>query len=86
MKVRDSSATFATLGLRAELTDVVSALGYEEPTPVQRETIPFLLDGRDLLGQAETLGLRVVDTSTLAVQEVADILEEEALTLLKESP
>jgi len=54
MKVRDSSATFATLGLRAELTDVVSALGYEEPTPVQRETIPFLLDGRDLLGQAET--------------------------------
>ena len=39
-----------------------------------------------LRGQAETLGLRVVDTSTLAVQQVADILEEEALTLLKESP
>jgi ATP-dependent RNA helicase DeaD len=33
---------------------VVSALGYEEPTPVQRETIPLLLEGRDLLGQAAT--------------------------------
>ncbi len=32
----------------------VTALGYEEPTPVQRETIPLLLEGRDLLGQAAT--------------------------------
>ena len=32
----------------------ITALGYEEPTPVQRETIPLLLEGRDLLGQAAT--------------------------------
>ena len=32
----------------------MAALGYEEPTPVQRETIPLLLAGRDLLGQAAT--------------------------------
>src|SRR3954469_12658817 len=50
----DAPASFPTLGLRRELTDVVSALGYEEPTPVQRETIPLLLEGRDLLGQAAT--------------------------------
>ncbi len=50
----DVPATFASLGLRPELADVVSALGYEEPTSVQRETIPLLLQGRDLLGQAET--------------------------------
>ena len=49
-----ASVSFVMLGLRSELTDVVAALGYEEPTPVQRETIPLLLDGRDLLGQAET--------------------------------
>ena len=35
-------------------TDVLAALGYEEPTPVQRETIPLLIEGRDLLGQAAT--------------------------------
>jgi ATP-dependent RNA helicase DeaD len=54
MTAPDAPASFTTLGLRRELTDVVSALGYEEPTPVQRETIPLLLAGRDLLGQAET--------------------------------
>jgi ATP-dependent RNA helicase DeaD len=32
----------------------VTALGYEEPTPIQREAIPFLLEGRDMLGQAGT--------------------------------
>ena len=46
--------SFSSLGLPRELTDVVTALGYEEPTPVQRETIPLLLEGRDLLGQAAT--------------------------------
>src|ERR1700716_1820344 len=54
MTTADTPATFAALGLRRELTDVVSALGYEEPTPVQREAIPLLIAGRDLLGQAET--------------------------------
>jgi ATP-dependent RNA helicase DeaD len=54
MNVPVASVSFAKLGLRRELTDVVSALGYEEPTPVQREAIPLLLEGRDLLGQAET--------------------------------
>lgn len=45
---------FATLGLRPELLDALDQLGYEEPTPIQRETIPHLLTGRDLLGQAAT--------------------------------
>jgi ATP-dependent RNA helicase DeaD len=46
--------TFSSLGLSRALTDAVAALGYEEPTPVQRETIPLLLEGRDLLAQAAT--------------------------------
>jgi ATP-dependent RNA helicase DeaD len=46
--------TFAELGLRAELVGALAALGYEEPTPIQRESIPPLLEGRDLLGQAAT--------------------------------
>ncbi|WP_329110392.1 DEAD/DEAH box helicase [Micromonospora sp. NBC_01699] len=50
----DGAGTFADLGLRAELLGALSALGYEEPTAIQRETIPPLLAGRDLLGQAAT--------------------------------
>jgi ATP-dependent RNA helicase DeaD len=45
---------FASLGLRPELLAALDDLGYEEPTPIQRETIPLLLTGRDLLGQAAT--------------------------------
>ena len=44
---------FASLGLAAPLVAAVSALGYEEPTPIQREAIP-LLAGHDMLGQAAT--------------------------------
>ena len=48
------AAGFASLGLSDELVAAVTALGYEEPTPIQREAIPVLLSGRDVLGQAET--------------------------------
>jgi ATP-dependent RNA helicase DeaD len=47
-------AGFADLALRPELLRALEALGYEEPTPIQREAIPPLLAGRDLLGQAAT--------------------------------
>ena len=51
----DSAADgFGSLGLIDKLAAAVSALGYEEPTPVQRETIPLLLAKRDVLGQAAT--------------------------------
>src|SRR5207237_10525357 len=49
-----SSAGFGDLALRSELLQALSELGYEEPTPIQREAIPPLLEGRDLLGQAAT--------------------------------
>ena len=45
---------FAELGLRPELLNALGTLGYEEPTPIQREAIPHLLGGTDLLGQAAT--------------------------------
>ncbi len=47
-------AGFACLGLDARLVDTLAALGYEEPTPVQKQVIPTLLAGHDLLGQAAT--------------------------------
>ena len=49
-----SARTFSDLGLRPEILKALASLGYEEPTPIQRETIPLLLEGRDLVGQAAT--------------------------------
>ncbi len=45
---------FLNLGLGPALVAAVTALGYEEPTGIQREAIPPLLAGRDVLGQAAT--------------------------------
>ncbi|WP_306210310.1 DEAD/DEAH box helicase [Actinoplanes sp. RD1] len=47
-------AGFAGLGLRPELLEALTGLGYEEPTPIQREAIPPLLERHDVLGQAAT--------------------------------
>src|SRR5688500_2994318 len=52
MSTNEVSSSFSSLGLTRELTDVVTALGYEEPTPVQRATIPLLWTGRYLRGRA----------------------------------
>jgi ATP-dependent RNA helicase DeaD len=50
----DDATSFADLNLRPELLKAISGLGYEEPTPIQREAIPPMMAGHDLLGQAAT--------------------------------
>ena len=52
--VHGFSPGFAALGLEAGLLATLETLGYEEPTPIQREAIPPLLSGKDVLGQAAT--------------------------------
>jgi len=45
---------FASLSLDPRLLAALTALGYEEPTPIQQQSIPPLLEGRDVLAQAAT--------------------------------
>jgi ATP-dependent RNA helicase DeaD len=45
---------FAALGIDGRIAEALTALGYEEPTPVQCAAIPPLLEGRDVLAQAAT--------------------------------
>jgi ATP-dependent RNA helicase DeaD len=54
--VRQAGAvtTFADLALRPEILEALTSLGYEEPTPIQAEAVPPLVEGRDVLGQAAT--------------------------------
>jgi ATP-dependent RNA helicase RhlE len=46
--------TFTELGLNAEVLSAVQDAGYVSPTPIQREAIPLALQGRDLIGLAQT--------------------------------
>jgi len=48
------SPSFADLGLNEPVVQALTEVGYEFPTPIQAATIPVLLSGADLLGQAQT--------------------------------
>jgi ATP-dependent RNA helicase RhlE len=45
---------FDQLGLAEPLLKAVHALGFTEPTPIQRDAIPYILEGRDVIGSAQT--------------------------------
>lgn len=46
--------SFKDLGIIDSLCEACTALGYKAPTPIQTESIPLALEGRDLIGLAET--------------------------------
>lgn len=48
------NTTFSDLGLKSSIIDALNDLGYEKPSPIQAECIPHLLNGRDVLGMAQT--------------------------------
>ena len=50
----ESTTSFADLGLSAPILSALTDLGYEKPSPIQLECIPHLLNGRDVLGMAQT--------------------------------
>src|SRR5689334_2260574 len=53
-KTTEQMTTFTELKLSAPLLQALATEGYEKPTPIQQQAIPSLLDGRDLLGIAQT--------------------------------
>ncbi|HEX8251080.1 MAG TPA: DEAD/DEAH box helicase [Pyrinomonadaceae bacterium] len=74
----DEVKTFKEFGLIDELMKAIDDVGYETPSPIQLKTIPVLLEGRDIVGQAQTgtgktaafalPGLQKIDTSTSRIQ------------------
>ncbi len=50
----EASVTFADLDLAPAVLKALNDVGYEAPTPIQARTIPSMLEGRDVLGQAQT--------------------------------
>ncbi len=46
--------TFTELGLSGQILEAIHDIGYQEPSPIQEQAIPYLLQGRDVIGQAQT--------------------------------
>lgn len=53
-KFNMESSTFKDLHLSRNIEKAIEELGFEEPTPIQSQAIPFILEGRDVIGQAQT--------------------------------
>ncbi|MEM8593245.1 MAG: DEAD/DEAH box helicase [Pseudomonadota bacterium] len=51
---KDNTPTFEQLNLKPEILEALNGLGYVTPSPIQEKIIPFMLKGRDVLGQAQT--------------------------------
>ncbi|WP_292484367.1 DEAD/DEAH box helicase [Methanohalobium sp.] len=47
-------STFNELNLSRDIEKAIEDLGYEEPTPIQAQSIPYIMQGRDVIGQAQT--------------------------------
>src|SRR3954467_10349424 len=69
--------TFAELGLKPDLLSALADVGYEEPSPIQEQGIPPLLEGRDVIGQAQTgsgktaaFGLPMMEQVDPSIEEV----------------
>ena len=48
------TATFESLNFEPFIMKAIEKMGFEEPTPVQVETIPLIMEGRDVMAQAQT--------------------------------
>ena len=48
------TATFKDLGLSEDILTALADVGYDSPSPIQEQAIPHLLQGHDVIGQAQT--------------------------------
>lgn len=70
---------FNELNLSQELLRAVDELGYEEMTEIQKESIPLLLEGRDVVGRSNT---GTGKTAAFGIPAVESITEADRRTLL----
>jgi ATP-dependent RNA helicase DeaD len=73
--------TFAELGLSPEILEAVRDVGYESPSPIQEQAIPPLLEGKDVIGQAQT-GSGKTAAFGLPMLEYVDPTENEPQALV----
>jgi ATP-dependent RNA helicase DeaD len=75
------SKTFAELGLSEKTLKALRDVGYESPSPIQEQAIPPLLEGRDVIGQAQT-GTGKTAAFGLPIMEYIDSEEPEVQALV----
>ncbi|HEY4593764.1 MAG TPA: DEAD/DEAH box helicase, partial [Thermoanaerobaculia bacterium] len=75
------AATFESLGISEPILRTLIEIGYEAPTPIQEKTIPPMLAGRDLIGQAQT-GTGKTAAFAIPILEKIDLATAEVQALV----
>lgn len=52
--IKENAESFDQFGLNSEIIKAIKEIGYESPSPIQIKTIPHLIEGSDIIGQAQT--------------------------------
>jgi ATP-dependent RNA helicase DeaD len=74
--------TFAELGLSPNLLKAIDRLGFEQASPIQAESIPVLMQGRDVVGQSQTGSGKTVAFAVPALEKVDPDLREVQVLIL----
>jgi ATP-dependent RNA helicase DeaD len=72
---------FSELGLSPELLKAIAQLGFEQAAPIQAETIPILMQGRDVAGQSQTGSGKTVAFAAPAIEKV-DVARRDTQVLI----
>ena len=68
--------TFDSLGLKPQILSALKEQGYTQPTPIQAQSIPVLLEGYDLLGTAQTGTGKTAAFTIPIIQNILDAPSE----------
>ncbi|MFF5791671.1 DEAD/DEAH box helicase [Paeniglutamicibacter sp. NPDC012692] len=74
-KTEENTVLFSDLGLDGRVLAAVSDLGYEKPSPIQAATIPLLLEGRDVVGVAQTGTGKTAAFALPALSKMAELAD-----------
>ncbi|MGE4352392.1 MAG: DEAD/DEAH box helicase [Bdellovibrionales bacterium] len=77
------SQNFEEFGLPAKLVKALTRIGYQTPTPIQDQTIPLALQGKDILGSAQT---GTGKTAAFGIPMIVHLMENQESTALVMTP
>jgi len=80
-KVELKNLSFEELNIKDSVLSAIYIMGYEKPSPIQKETIPLILSGRDVVGQARSgsgktaaFGIPLVEMTNIADRSVQALI------------
>lgn len=76
-----NTASFGNINLSKKVLTAIVEMGFEEPSPIQQKTIPLVLEGHDVIGQAQTGTGKTAAFGIPTIEKISDIRQVQALVL-----